>query len=166
MGRWNERLPIDLSMLGLGGIWRGLYQWESTKAVLESLGYDGITAFDLSPPATSVNSVISPSSMVAIADSRPWISSSKLIWADPILSPVATIETGATAIGYLNAGTQLVTRASMIQTDRHSGGTIFVCVDGHVETMKNKLLYDMSNDEIRRRWNTDNNPHVEFKSGF
>ena len=43
---------------------------------------------------------------------------------------------------------------------RHNGGANIVFCDGHVENMPNSKLVE-TNDVARRRWNNDNEPHLD-----
>jgi prepilin-type processing-associated H-X9-DG protein len=51
-----------------------------------------------------------------------------------------------------------VTRATPSQ--RHKTRANILFCDGHVESLKEKALIESSN-EVRRRWNNDNEPHPE-----
>jgi prepilin-type N-terminal cleavage/methylation domain-containing protein/prepilin-type processing-associated H-X9-DG protein len=44
---------------------------------------------------------------------------------------------------------------------RHEGRWNMLFCDGHVESLKPKELFDRKNQEIRRLWNKDNEPHPE-----
>jgi prepilin-type processing-associated H-X9-DG protein/prepilin-type N-terminal cleavage/methylation domain-containing protein len=45
---------------------------------------------------------------------------------------------------------------------RHNGRMNIVFCDGHVETFKTEKILDSKNPDIRRLWNNDNEPHLEF----
>ncbi len=45
---------------------------------------------------------------------------------------------------------------------RHNGRTVVMFVDGHAESALRREVVDPTNDQWRRRWNNDNEPHYEF----
>lgn len=45
---------------------------------------------------------------------------------------------------------------------RHNGASIAAFCDGHAETRKIKALFDLTNDDVRKSWNIDNQPHREL----
>ncbi|MCB1127635.1 MAG: type II secretion system protein [Verrucomicrobiae bacterium] len=45
---------------------------------------------------------------------------------------------------------------------RHSGSCVLMFADGHAESARRQSVVDPTNDEWRRRWNNDNEPHREF----
>jgi prepilin-type N-terminal cleavage/methylation domain-containing protein/prepilin-type processing-associated H-X9-DG protein len=90
-----------------------------------------------SMPAMKDLNVVSPSDMIAIADSSP--------------QP-----------GYEYLYAFVLSINSKPSPERHNGGSNFTFADGHVITVKNKDF--VSNSEAnRRRWNVDHEPHNEVK---
>jgi prepilin-type N-terminal cleavage/methylation domain-containing protein/prepilin-type processing-associated H-X9-DG protein len=45
---------------------------------------------------------------------------------------------------------------------RHGGRWNVSFCDGHVENLKTPALFDIRREEVRRRWNSDNQPHLEL----
>ena len=45
---------------------------------------------------------------------------------------------------------------------RHGGRWNVLFSDGHVRTMRTRELFGYRRDEVRQRWNNDNQPHREF----
>jgi len=53
------------------------------------------------------------------------------------------------------------TTATEWPSNRHSRNTSLMFCDGHALSVKRKLVIDQRSDLWRRRWNNDNNPHME-----
>jgi prepilin-type N-terminal cleavage/methylation domain-containing protein/prepilin-type processing-associated H-X9-DG protein len=45
---------------------------------------------------------------------------------------------------------------------RHTGNCVLMFADGHAESARRQTVVDPTNIEWRRRWNNDNEPHMEF----
>jgi prepilin-type processing-associated H-X9-DG protein len=45
---------------------------------------------------------------------------------------------------------------------RHNGSTVVMFCDGHAESAQRKNVVDPNNQTWRRRWNNDNEPHLEY----
>jgi len=86
-------------------------------------------------PTVKDISVVTPSDMLAIADSMP--------------QP-----------GYDHIFAFLLSINSTPSPERHNGGSNLSYADGHVITVKNKDFVD-NGDANRRRWNVDHEPHNE-----
>ncbi|MGH7970471.1 MAG: H-X9-DG-CTERM domain-containing protein [Limisphaerales bacterium] len=48
------------------------------------------------------------------------------------------------------------------QQKRHDGRWNVLFCDGHVLLKTQRQLFDLKNPEVRRVWNSDNQPHLEF----
>jgi prepilin-type processing-associated H-X9-DG protein len=122
--------------LGLGGTWRGL----------KPTGWPMIWL----PGATPESSIVSPANMICTGDSR--------VRKQGVGEPVITLQ-GA---NWFAPETPSSTLYSPYETDleRHAGGRNVVFCDGHVESLKRKRLFAPV-ETVRRRWNTDNQPHPE-----
>jgi prepilin-type N-terminal cleavage/methylation domain-containing protein/prepilin-type processing-associated H-X9-DG protein len=114
--------------------------------------YQGLGA-DLNPGSSAPwnkeppeSHVVAPSDMIAIADSRSdarWDSA-----IDPADPPGGR---GIPAAEWPSA--------------RHGGGANFMFADGHAENGKQALM--VSRDpSIRKRWNADNEPHINSRGSF
>jgi type II secretory pathway pseudopilin PulG len=47
-------------------------------------------------------------------------------------------------------------------SERHGGRWAIVCCDGHAENLRPQDLFDMTRDDLMRRWNRDHAPHREL----
>jgi prepilin-type processing-associated H-X9-DG protein len=47
-------------------------------------------------------------------------------------------------------------------SNRHNRRTVVMLGDGHAENVLRKDMVDPKNDNWRRRWNNDNEPHYEI----
>lgn len=91
------------------------------------------------PPATvRLYSVINPSDMVAIADSMPQV-----------------------GYPYFYAHLLSINTQNMPPEERHSGGDNVAFADGHVANILHRKFI-ANNEENRRRWNIDHEPHNEI----
>jgi prepilin-type N-terminal cleavage/methylation domain-containing protein/prepilin-type processing-associated H-X9-DG protein len=95
--------------------------------------------------------ITSPSRMVAVGDS--------------VLLPFGP---SATLVGMGDLSEAIVHAAALplytaSSKRRHSGRMNIVFCDDHVETFKTEKILDSKNPEIRRLWNNDNEPHMEFR---
>lgn len=105
-----------------------------TMNIREQLGLGG----DINPPAQPEmpeSRVRSPANMIMLADSRTDGS-----W-DGNIDPKESGQWPA---------------------KRHSGNCVIMFADGHAESAKRQNVVDPRNEEWRRRWNNDNQPHWEF----
>jgi len=108
-----------------------------THSWFSHLGLGHVVLPNASMPTVKDIEVVSPSDMIAIADSMPQPS-----------------------YEYLYAFVLSIN--SKPNPERHNGGSNFTFADGHVITVKNKDF--VSNGEAnRRRWNVDHEPHWEVK---
>jgi prepilin-type N-terminal cleavage/methylation domain-containing protein/prepilin-type processing-associated H-X9-DG protein len=106
-----------------------------TMNIAEQLGLGG----DINPPRQpemKANRVRSPSDMIMLADSKTDGS-----W-DGNIDPK---------------------EADQWPAKRHSGNCVVMFADGHAEAARRQSVVDPRNDQWRRRWNNDNQPHYEFK---
>jgi prepilin-type N-terminal cleavage/methylation domain-containing protein/prepilin-type processing-associated H-X9-DG protein len=87
-------------------------------------------------PVIKANSIVSPTDMIAIADSMP--------------QP-----------GYPNIFTFLLSIGATPANERHNGGSNVSFTDGHVVNIRNTNLVE-NTDLNRRRWNFDHEPHNEI----
>jgi prepilin-type processing-associated H-X9-DG protein len=53
------------------------------------------------------------------------------------------------------------TQSDQWPSSRHNSRTDLMFCDGHAETALRKAVIDPANQQWRRRWNNDNNPHLE-----
>ena len=83
------------------------------------------------------SAVVNPSDMIAIADSTP---QPKYPWLYSFILFLDTVDP---------------------LMDRHANGSSVSFVDGHVANIKQRDMID-SGDANRRRWNVDNEPHLEI----
>jgi len=49
---------------------------------------------------------------------------------------------------------------------RHGGRWNVVFCDGHVTSLRTRELFNFRNDEVRRMWNEDHEPHREFQPRY
>jgi len=152
-GEW----PIENALVWIGG---NAYHRDPTdktsKVAGVSYGYNGFGVGSANATSWTANlglglqvnagqqmptvkdlDVVSPSDMMAIADSMP--------------QP-----------GYEYIYAFLLSISSKPNPERHNGGSNFTFVDGHVITVKNKDFVD-NGEANRRRWNVDHEPHFEVK---
>lgn len=90
------------------------------------------------PPEMSESRVRNPSDMIMISDSR-----SDYSWD-----------------GNIDAK-----QSDQWPGKRHNGRTSVMFCDGHAETELRKKIVDPASDKWRRRWNNDNQPHMEISWG-
>ena len=104
-----------------------------------TLGLGGdITSF----PYVRDTAVARPSDMIALGDTTP-----------------GTLPGGGPAPEDSNIDP---TNPSEWPSNRHQGQTVVNFCDGHSQAVKRKLLIDPTNDQWRRSWNSDNQPHPEY----
>jgi len=154
---FDERQGPEPSVLGLGGI---------------SLQFHGTGM-----RATREMEVVTPSDMIAIGDapiiaavdsSGSWITPSELFGINPAQS----------GLGYVNLCFGLSSRMFRLPRDsdsaelknrralnqrRHSGRFNILFCDGHLEYDRGQKFFDaVGKPGIARRWNTDNQPHLNL----
>lgn len=96
---------------------------------------------------------LGPSGAVGVPTSRVKNPTEMIAMADSMFMPVVT----TTTFSYLLA----VGDGSRPSPDRHNGGSNIAFCDGHVQNIRNpELVADTV--PARRRWNNDNNPHLEI----
>jgi prepilin-type N-terminal cleavage/methylation domain-containing protein/prepilin-type processing-associated H-X9-DG protein len=75
-------------------------------------------------------------------------------WLPPILMSPNDADT---------VGAKAIRRARQGAKDRHMNLWNAVFCDGHVESLTQAGLFDLTRDEVARRWNKDNLPHTELR---
>lgn len=114
--------------------------------------YQGLGA-DLDPKLNgpwnrevSESHVRSPADMIAIADSK-----SDARWD--------------TAIDPADPAPGRGVEAAEWPSQRHNGNAVFMFADGHAESLKQFIMVG-KDPNVRRRWNADNEPHINARGGF
>ena|SRR5438105_4135741 len=110
------------------------YLYYTTTDMLGIGGDKGVDPVNFLPPVAQ-SQVRVPSEMIAIGDSM-------VTAFDSIPGIFLTLIDGA-----------------HVAPERHNGGANIVFCDGHVENMRNSKLVEPT-VEARRRWNNDNEPHL------
>ena len=105
---------------------------------MPQLGLGSIHLAGSPPPTVKLYSVVNPSDMVAIADSMPQV-----------------------GYPYIYAHLLSINTQNMPPEERHNGGDNVAFADGHVQNIPHKKLI-ANNEENRRRWNIDHEPHNEI----
>lgn len=143
--------PVDLTIPGqVVGVSYGYngfgvcaadkWMWNAT------LGLGPIAMGTPSPARVKGYTLVNPAQMIALADSMPL--------PDPPRSRYS----------YMYAYVLAINTVDMPPADRHGGKDNVGFADGHVETIPHKKLI-ANNDENRRRWNSDHEPHNEITFG-
>ena len=106
--------------------------------------------------------VLNPSEMLGIGDSYfSWFTEDPPGWprgisgvllGDPDLS-----------LGFLNWSTFWPGFEPPLARRRHNGRWNMLFCDGHVQMFRLEQFQDWRNDEVRRLWNNDHEPHWEFQ---
>ncbi len=146
--RWdvnlNKSLNGNLDYLKAGqpgaGMSYGYNDWGLGSPNLDlnqQLGLGG-DIFPNSPAEMPESRVVSPSSMIMLADSR-----SDAAW-DGNLDP---------------------RESNQWPAKRHNGNTVLMFPDGHAEAARRQDIVDPKNNNWRRRWNNDNLAHTESEPG-
>jgi prepilin-type processing-associated H-X9-DG protein len=151
---------------------RGTSPWDE--------GYGFIGGTDVLPiswtilsPTTYVREeqVVSPSQMIAIGDallnllvSDPSSSPSPFPLGESVYGNGDLSDPGGQSPMYVECGIALPDgstygSARAATRQRHGGRFNMAFCDGHVENLKPAALFDLRQDEIRKRWNRDNLPH-------
>ena len=136
-GAAGQELGLDWDFLGIGGKWQE-----------RSVHGSGIKSA----------AIRAPSEMIVMGDRASWrVSRSGSVWVSGTTHIVsAQSYSGPVAnhfILWFSAGRSL--------SQRHSGRTVMLLADGHVET-DTARNWTLPVSERRRRWNYDNQPHEEF----
>ncbi len=99
--------------------------------------------------------VVNPAQMIAIGDAIVGLSA-----FPPFISGAGDLSWGIASPNVLNdaAGVPQALRR------RHNSKFNILFCDGHVFTMQRNQLFDSKNLEVRRLWNNDHEPHLEFPS--
>jgi prepilin-type processing-associated H-X9-DG protein/prepilin-type N-terminal cleavage/methylation domain-containing protein len=99
-------------------------------------------------------SVVNPSQMVALGDA--------VLIRSPA-DPVYPLGADDLSLGIRDSGIMsgLNVDTSKISRRRHGGRFNTVFCDGHVENLKVQRLFNSKEGEVRKLWNTDNQPHFE-----
>jgi prepilin-type N-terminal cleavage/methylation domain-containing protein/prepilin-type processing-associated H-X9-DG protein len=145
---WNTNLNKTLGANAITGGGRDL--WGISETALFSLGYNDWGAFyafsdkglggDVDTVSYEVReaSVVRPTEMIMIADSKPGDGSS----AKP-------------RTGLFDANVDPTTPAEW-PSNRHNKRTVLMFCDGHAESAPRNTVIDPANDTWHRRWNNDN----------
>ncbi len=141
----DHPLSRQLSPLGLSGFWQGVGRsWEERVVV-----------------ATRESSIVAPSEMISVTDSRVGLD-----WRPPVREPGIAEGRGNIRmmpfVPDIPGFYSIVTGTKELTEPRHTGRQMnVVFVDGHVESVKRADLLRPV-DAWRKRWNTDNEPHKEL----
>ncbi|MBX2852759.1 MAG: hypothetical protein KTR15_13565, partial [Phycisphaeraceae bacterium] len=119
----------------------GLNVWGKNATSLPTPNWGmGIYRNGVPPQGPSFDKDIkSPSNMIVLADSMGWQTPTE-VWS-----------------GFVG-----LQRAGQFPSDIHSEGANFAMLDGHVETIKQSLATDKTDDDMSRKWHRDNEPHNEL----
>lgn len=155
--------------------WNGVgsYGYNSLSWSLSGRGLGGMIVSVLPQPggaqyvwrATPENMVVCPSDMVGLADAPLLNVAAYNIpgpWGKPNLSESFR---GGSYIATYNSvlrGLPADDKAVRLMAWRHGGRWNTVFCDGHVESLRAKALFDFSNPNVARRWNSDHQPHHEL----
>ncbi len=116
------------------------------------IGHLATANFDYHPVLEA--DVLNPSEMIAIGDCPCDVGLglvNGLPWLNEGFSPVRDFNAVARGFPPTDPGVQAMLR-------RHGGRWIIGFCDGHVESLRNRDLWDINNDGVLRRWDTDNQP--------
>jgi prepilin-type N-terminal cleavage/methylation domain-containing protein/prepilin-type processing-associated H-X9-DG protein len=105
------------------------------------------------------NEILSPSEMVGIGDSY-------LSWFDedpPYYRGIAGVVFGDPdlSLGFLSYSTFWPGFEPLLLKRRHNGRWSLLFCDGHVQTLRLEQFQDWRDDNVRRLWNKDHEPHWE-----
>ncbi len=160
---WREWIP-DLDKewgFSYGGNFLGV----GPSMVEQFLGIGGkefpIVAFASGFFSTSIKSaaIRAPSEMIVMGDRASW----RVLDRAPFVRVLGTTH-GVSAQSYSGPSANhfvLWYTAGRTLSQRHSGRTVMLLADGHVET-DTARNWTLPVSERRRRWNYDNQPHEEF----
>jgi prepilin-type N-terminal cleavage/methylation domain-containing protein/prepilin-type processing-associated H-X9-DG protein len=114
----------------------------------------GLGGWGGSPGPARENQVVSPSDMIAMGDA--------FLDKDPLgghlyLELVFLPSYYDLTVNGLPPGNP----ATQAMRQRHSGRWNTAFVDGHVENLRAKGLFDLTNPDVARRWNNDHQPHMQ-----
>jgi prepilin-type N-terminal cleavage/methylation domain-containing protein/prepilin-type processing-associated H-X9-DG protein len=114
--------------------------------------------------ATPESTVIAPANMIAFGDPDAWVLLDR--WSVPVIlehfKPVSVA--GWIELGIIPdlPGNSSLKAWRPAQRIRHGGRWHIVFCDGHVSKLQTKDLFDVRQEEVRKRWNRDNAPHFEI----
>jgi prepilin-type processing-associated H-X9-DG protein len=140
--RQESAVPRELYSQGLGGV------------LLSGLG-----AVPRVWRARAENGVVSPSDMVAFGDA-PFSAVGVAGWLStyPAQPPAGQINFGE-AFSYSYPSFYTDDQRLRFSAQRHGGRWNVGFCDGHVENLRTRNLFDFSNPDVARRWNSDHQPH-------
>jgi len=147
--------------------------------VLTSPRGDGlaVSPYPMKPGPVRPSQVVSPSAMIAIADSR-------IILYENVTTPNDNV-LALSAVGCANLcfdwgavyqfiydpvvslTPEMRSRADVILTKkRHQNRSNILCCDGHTQTLTTKQLWNYKDDELLRLWNLDHESHRDWLYPF
>jgi len=149
---WDTNVNKTLGCIGLDGKWDpfgipvpsrfslAYNDWGLNLTFVPQLGLGGDIDGTLSQGPVKDSAVIRPTEMIMIGDARAY--------------------PNPAAVGVWPANLD-PTQADQWPSSRHAGRTDLMFCDGHAETAIRAKVVDPKILEWRRRWNNDNNPHME-----
>jgi len=125
-----------------------------------ALGLGGVNLNKVPPllwRATRENEVANPSEMIALGDAPCDLSGTNGFWS---------LESGMFSVVYrpspMAGSMEGLARLKNLAGRRHSGRFNIVFVDNHLESLRPPDVFDVSQGSIARRWNKDNQAHMDL----
>ena len=158
---------------GLGSYGYNTWSWVNSTIPWSGLG--GYFATGQPQPATvspawlptRENQVVVPSDMISLADAPLFCAANDDPTSDTAPSGLSNLGKDLTAFydrTYLTILRGLPVNDPSVRWMklRHAGRWNTVFCDGHVESLRAKKLFDFSDPNVARRWNTDHQPHSDL----
>jgi len=79
-----------------------------------------------------------------------------------VLNPTEMIMLGDSLNDYSWDGNIDAKEPDQWPSKRHNGNTVLMFADGHADAARRQDVVDPNNEMWRRRWNNDNEPHLEY----
>ena len=156
--RWSDWVP-DLDKewgFSYGGNFYGVghYGMDHWLGIAGKRGkhYDGVQGSGMGIKSAAIRA---PSEMIIMGDMASWVVSDR----SPFVRVRGTTQWVSGQVTS-EAGKAIIAPGRLL-SQRHSGRTVMLLADGHVET-DTARNWTLPVSERRRRWNYDNQPHEEF----
>ena len=140
------------------------FQTRTLQYNLYGCGPDGQGGL-LGLAGTRESTVLSPANMIALGDPDAWVLHDQ--WSLPVVlehfKPVSVAGWIELRLIPDLPANRILQVWRPTQRKRHGGRWQLVFCDGHVGKFQTKDLFDIREEEVRRRWNRDNAPHLEIE---